>query len=77
MPNSPCTIYTICTTNAEHKMHAAQATDFSRISFPGLYSAYCHPCAIHDMAEEYEAGSGMINLVYAITIISINLLCPS
>merc|ERR1711934_339593 len=33
-----------------------------------LYSAYCHPCAIHDMAEEYEAGSGMINLVLGLII---------
>ena len=37
---------------------------------PGLYSAYCHPCAIHDMAEEYEPGSGMINLVSTLLLLS-------
>merc|ERR1712055_962412 len=33
-----------------------------------LYSAYCSPCAIHDMAEEYEPGSGVLNLVLGLVI---------
>ena len=36
------------------------------LNCPGLYSAYCSPCAIHDMAEEYEPGSGVLNLVIRI-----------
>jgi len=33
-----------------------------------LYSAYCSPCAIHDMAEEYEPGSGVLNMVLGLVI---------
>merc|ERR1712071_306842 len=33
-----------------------------------LYSVYCHPCAIHDMAEEYEPGTGMFNLVLGLLL---------
>merc|ERR1712226_1113650 len=33
---------------------------FSSINLTCLYSVYCAPCALHDMAEEYEPGSGML-----------------